>query len=46
MAKIEIPYTPRYPEVHEILERTRFTVIVAHRRFGKTVLAQIGRAHV
>ncbi len=39
MAKIEIPYTPRYPEVHEILERTRFTVIVAHRRFGKTVLA-------
>ncbi len=36
---ITIPYRPRYPEVHEALEKTRFTVIVAHRRFGKTVLS-------
>lgn len=39
MEGIEIPYTPRYPDVHEVLERTRFVVLVAHRRFGKTVLA-------
>ena len=39
MEAIEIPYTPRYPHVHEVLERTRFVVLVAHRRFGKTVLA-------
>ena len=38
MEGVEIPYTPRYPEVHETLERTRFVVLVAHRRFGKTVL--------
>ena len=38
MEIVEIPYTPRYPEVHETLERTRFVVLVAHRRFGKTVL--------
>lgn len=37
--EIEIPYKPRYPDVHEVLERTRFVVLVAHRRFGKTVLA-------
>ena len=37
--KITIPYTPRYPEVHEALEAHRFAVLVAHRRFGKTVLA-------
>lgn len=37
--KITIPYTPRYPEVHDRLERARFAVLVAHRRFGKTVLA-------
>lgn len=36
---IEIPYSPRYPGVHETLEAVRFTVLVAHRRFGKTVLA-------
>lgn len=36
--KITIPYTPRYPEVHEALEIHRFSVLVAHRRFGKTVL--------
>lgn len=37
--RIDIPYTPRYPEIHKTLEKTRFCVIVAHRRFGKTVLA-------
>lgn len=37
--KIRIPYSPRYPEVHERLDSTRFFVLVAHRRFGKTVLA-------
>ena len=36
---IEIPYTPRYPDVHRQLESHRFSVIVAHRRFGKTVLS-------
>lgn len=35
---ITIPYKPRYPEVHEALEQHRFAVLVAHRRFGKTVL--------
>ena len=34
-----IPYSPRYPHVHEIIEKHRFTVLVAHRRFGKTVLS-------
>lgn len=36
---ITIPYTPRYPDVHDRLEASRFVVLVAHRRFGKTVLA-------
>lgn len=36
---LTIPYKPRYPDVHRVLENKRFTVIVAHRRFGKTVLA-------
>lgn len=35
---ISIPYTPRYPDVHRTLETHRFCVLVAHRRFGKTVL--------
>lgn len=38
--KIEIPYAPRplwKSEIHPALERHRFAVIVAHRRFGKTV---------
>lgn len=39
MARVKIPYTPRYPEVHKALESHRFTVLVAHRRFGKTVLS-------
>ena len=38
---ITIPYCPRYPqtEIHEKLEAHRFSVLVAHRRMGKTVLA-------
>lgn len=36
---IKIPYTPRHPEVHKMLETYRFVTVVAHRRFGKTVLA-------
>lgn len=36
---ITIPYRPRYPNVHRELEAHRFVVLVAHRRFGKTVLA-------
>lgn len=35
---IKIPYTPRYPEAHKALEQHRFSVLVAHRRFGKTVM--------
>ena len=38
MAKIEIPYKPRelQQEIHDNLRR--FSVLVCHRRFGKTVL--------
>lgn len=36
--RVTIPYKPRYPGVHEALEGHRFSVLVAHRRFGKTVL--------
>ena len=36
--RVTIPYKPRYPGVHEALEEHRFSVLVAHRRFGKTVL--------
>ena len=36
---VVIPYKPRYPEIHTYLEQKRFTVLVAHRRFGKTVLS-------
>ena len=39
MAAVTIPYKPRYPEVHAQLESHRFCVLVAHRRFGKTVLS-------
>lgn len=39
MARVTIPYKPRYPEVHRNLDSRRFCVLVAHRRFGKTVLA-------
>ena len=36
---IEIPYAPRkpQPEIHELISQYRFSVIVAHRRLGKTV---------
>lgn len=39
--KITIPYCPRYPqtEIHPMLERHRFCVLVTHRRMGKTVCA-------
>jgi hypothetical protein len=38
---IEIPYKPREHQlkVHKLLEGKRFAVVVAHRRFGKTVAA-------
>jgi hypothetical protein len=38
---IEIPYKPREHQlkIHELLEGKRFAVVVAHRRFGKTVAA-------
>ena len=38
-SKIALDYRPRYPKIHEILESHRFVVLVAHRRFGKTVLS-------
>lgn len=39
--KVTIPYKPRYPQgdIHKQLESHRFSVLVAHRRMGKTVLA-------
>lgn len=38
---IEIPYKPREHQlkIHELLDGNRFAVVVAHRRFGKTVAA-------
>jgi len=41
MAKLIIPYKPREHQlrVHQLLEGKRFAVVVAHRRFGKTVAA-------
>jgi phage terminase large subunit len=41
MATVTIPYKPREPQVaiHEAIDRTRFVVVVAHRRLGKTVSA-------
>ena len=41
MAELIIPYKPREHQlkVHELLEGRRFAVVVAHRRFGKTVAA-------
>lgn len=40
MPLIEIPYTPRpqQRDVHRLLGRARFGVLVCHRRFGKTVM--------
>lgn len=39
--QVVIPYKPRYPqtEIHPQLESHRFSVLVAHRRMGKTVTA-------
>lgn len=34
-----VPYESRYPDIEERLEAVRFAVLVAHRRFGKTVMA-------
>lgn len=41
MSEYVIPYCPRPPqgEIHQRLEAHRFSVLVAHRRLGKTVLA-------
>jgi len=37
--EIIIPYQPRTPQVemHNAADKHRFTVVVAHRRMGKTV---------
>lgn len=37
---IQIPYTPRpiQQRIHDIMDKYRFSVIVAHRRMGKSVL--------
>lgn len=39
--RIVIPYRPRFLQrvIHEAIERYRWSVVVCHRRFGKTVLA-------
>ena len=37
--KIVLDYKPRYPEAHKKIRDARFAVLVAHRRFGKTVLS-------
>jgi hypothetical protein len=39
MQTIVIPYSPRFPQtkIHPNLENHRFSVLVAHRRMGKTV---------
>lgn len=37
--RVRLPYRPRYPEAHALIASRRFFVIVAHRRFGKTILA-------
>ena len=41
MPLITIPYKPRFPQdiIHPQFEAHRFSVLVAHRRLGKTVLA-------
>ena len=41
MKEIVIPYEPRPQqlEIHDAIEQHRFTVVVAHRRMGKTVSA-------
>ena len=39
--EIVIPYQPREPqlEIHKAMDNSRFVVVVAHRRMGKTVSA-------
>ena len=41
MTEIVIPYEPRELQlkIHDAIESHRFTVVVAHRRFGKSVAA-------
>ncbi len=41
MGEIVIPYLPRdlQIKIHDAVDSSRFTVVVAHRRFGKTVSA-------
>lgn len=41
MAEIVIPYKPREQQlrIHDVIDANRFTVVVAHRRMGKTVSA-------
>lgn len=41
MGTIIIPYKPREPQkaIHELMDKHRFGVVVAHRRMGKTVSA-------
>ena len=36
---IELPYRARYWDAHDKIRAARFAVLVAHRRFGKTVLS-------
>jgi hypothetical protein len=39
--EIIIPYAPREPQlaIHKMMAEKRFSVVVAHRRMGKTVAA-------
>lgn len=39
MTQVVIPYSPRYPQdiIHQGMDGYRFSVVVAHRRLGKTV---------
>ena len=39
MTVVRIPYRPRHPELHRLMEGCRFVTVAAHRRFGKTVCA-------
>ncbi len=39
LPEVTMEYVARYPSLHELLWHTRFVVVVAHRRFGKTTVA-------
>lgn len=39
VVEIQPLYKARYPKAHRAIDAARFTVLVAHRRFGKTVLS-------